>query len=405
MRVTISSEHRFLRTPDGSVWTETSHAYQFWTRYLGVFEVVRVFARVLDVPTVSVAAQRADGPHVSFLPVPHFLGPLQYALKWRSIRSSARTMVNGTDAVIMRVGCSQIANSIEPILREKGRSYGIEVIGDPYAAFAPGAFDHALRRFFRWWYTGHLRRQCATACAVAYVTENVLQRRYPTAGFSIGVSDVELSPDALIEGKSRFDRLGMETVDRPRIIITVGSLEQAHKGVDVLIRAVAGCLQRNEKIHLVVIGDGRMRSSLELLVDRLGIRAGVSFKGQMPAGQSIRDELDKSDLFVLASRTEGLPRAMVEAMGRGLPCLGTDVGGMPELLNKEDLVPPDDARALSQAIENVLSDPARMERMAHSNLRAARRFRSDLLNERRASFLQRVRRESGSLIAGNVSTP
>jgi glycosyltransferase involved in cell wall biosynthesis len=117
----------------------------------------------------------------------------------------------------------------------------------------------------------------------------------------------------------------------------------------------------------------------------------VTFRGQLPAGPEVRAELDQADVFLLPSRTEGLPRALVEAMARGLPCVGSTVGGIPELLPAEDMVPPGDAGALASKIREVVTDPARMARMSERNLRAAQDYRQDVLQPRRDAFYRHVR--------------
>src|SRR5262249_14373457 len=93
----------------------------------------------------------------------------------------------------------------------------------------------------------------------------------------------------------------------------------------------------------------------------------------------------------LASRTEGLPRAMVEAMARGLPCIGTAVGGIPELLDAEDLVPPHDADALAARIEEFLETPVRANASAARNLEKSRAYSASALQVRQAAFLEAVR--------------
>jgi glycosyltransferase involved in cell wall biosynthesis len=76
---------------------------------------------------------------------------------------------------------------------------------------------------------------------------------------------------------------------------------------------------------------------------------------------------------------------MLEAMARGLPCLATPVGGVPELLPPEALVPRD-AGLLASAIRAVASDAALRERMSSRNLRRARDFHDDELQPRRERF-------------------
>jgi glycosyltransferase involved in cell wall biosynthesis len=169
-------------------------------------------------------------------------------------------------------------------------------------------------------------------------------------------------------------------------------LEQPYKGVDVLIRAVAKCLGAGIVVRLTVVGDGRYRAPLETLAKELGISGSINLMGQLPSKPEVRNALDDADLFVLASRTEGLPRAMLEAMARALPCIGTRVGGIPELLDDDDLVDPDDADGLASKIRQVVADPNRMFQMSERNLRVSRDYSADILNARRKQFFEHVRK-------------
>jgi glycosyltransferase involved in cell wall biosynthesis len=109
------------------------------------------------------------------------------------------------------------------------------------------------------------------------------------------------------------------------------------------------------------------------------------------AGEPVRRILDAADLFVLPSRTEGLPRALVEAMARGLPCVGSAVGGIPELLDDSELVPAGDPAFLAAKMHEVLRDPARMETMSRRNLAAALEYCGSAIADRRRSFYRHVR--------------
>src|SRR4029079_18779078 len=138
-------------------------------------------------------------------------------------------------------------------------------------------------------------------------------------------------------------------------------------------------------------GDGRHRAELEARAARLGIAERVRFAGALPAGERVGAGLDEADVFVLPSHQEGLPRAMVEAMARALPCVGSTVGGIPELLPAEDLVPPGDVDALAATLDAVLGNVGRLARMSARNLDAARAYREELLAERRVAFYERLR--------------
>lgn len=387
MEVMVTLEHSFLRTPDGAVWTQGAFAYPFWARYLEVFDGVHVVARVRDVPAVAPDWQRADGPSTSYTAVPYYLGPLQYLRRVRQIGRCVREAFAPGMAVIMRVG-STIAASLEPVLHRSRHPYGVEVVGDPYDVFAPGAVRHALRPYFRWWSPRQLRRQCAHACAAAYVTEHALQRRYPCPGYRVGVSDVDLPPHAFVE-RPRPAALGQSWN-----LITVGSLEQLYKGPYVLLDALALAVEHGIDLRAVWVGDGRYRAELERFARQEGLADRVTFAGQAAAGEAVRAYLDDADLFVLPSLTEGLPRAMLEAMARALPCVGTAVGGIPELLAPEDTVQPGDAEALFRKLEQVVTAPRRMARMSERSLDKARRYRDAVVRERRLDFYRHVREKT-----------
>jgi glycosyltransferase involved in cell wall biosynthesis len=260
------------------------------------------------------------------------------------------------------------------------------VVGDPYDVFSPGSVRHPLRPFFRWWFSRALRRHCREACAAAYVTAEALQRRYPPrpGGLALHCSDVQLDGFLAEDSRRVIPKV-------PWRLVTVGTLAQLYKGTDLLIDALAQCRRDRLDLELVVVGDGKHRLSLESQAAKLGLRERVCFRGQLPAGTAIQAELDQADLFVMPSRQEGLPRAMIEGMARGLPCIGADVGGIPELLPPEDLFPPNDAPALAAKIREVLADCPRMERMSMRNLQRAGDYREDALREKRDVFYKHLR--------------
>ncbi len=77
-------------------------------------------------------------------------------------------------------------------------------------------------------------------------------------------------------------------------------------------------------------------------------------------------------------------------MARGLPCIATTVGGIPELLAPEDLVPPNDASALAAKIREVVDSMARREQMSQRNLTAAQQYVESVLQPRREEFYRHI---------------
>ena len=395
MNVVVTCSHHFDRTPDGRVWTNGTCPYLFWTRYLPVFTSVRVVTRVREVPEVPSDKEPADGPGVTFFPIRDYLGPQQFLCRAPGILARARKAVRNGDALIFRAP-SILGDSMVPGLRRTKRPYGVEVVADPYDVFSPNAIKHPLRPFFRWWFTRRLRWECARACAAAYVTERALQRRYPPSprAFTTHYSSIDLPGTAFVKAPRT-------TVPKGAVrLILVGTLAQLYKAPDVLIDAVGACVHEGLNIELVFVGSGGYQPQLEAQAVALGIGTRVQFCGQLASTEAVRAELDHADLFVLPSRQEGLPRAMIEAMARSLPCIGSSVGGTPELLAAEDIVPPNDASALARKIREVVGDPPRMVRMSARNLEKAREYRYDVLSERRRGFYEHVKRATAAWLKG-----
>ena len=387
MRVVVVLEHRFRSTPDGRVWTDGPFPNSFFVRYLDRFDHVEVVARVQPVSEPGSAWVLADSERVTFAPVPYYVGPREYLLHRQAVAAAIKRALEGDNAVVLRAP-GQLANVAARSLVRGGHPYGAEIVGDPYDAFAPGVGHGGLRPLFRWQQTRALKRLCRNAASVAYVTGSVLQQRYPPApgAFTTHYSSVEL-PDEAFVAEPREPGPG------PVRLITIGSMEHLYKGQDVLLRALAICRRAGLDFTLTLVGDGSKRSWLEDLADRLGLSEAVRFAGQLPSGAAVRQELDQADIFVLPSRQEGVPRAMIEAMARGLPCLGSSVGGIPELLPEAAMVPAGDANALAALIRRSVS--AKVRRLfSTQNLAAARAYGDRELQGRRREFYEQITRRT-----------
>jgi len=394
-----------MRIPAGHVYPvpPAVEDYAFWHKYLEVFEQVVVLSRVRTVPIELAGCARADGPGVVFGDLPDYLGPWQYLRCLPTLRRRVKEVVGMADAFLLRFP-GAVSLLAWKSLRERGSPFGVQVVGDPWEVFSPEGVRTIVRPFVRRIWTRGLRQICREASAVAYVSREGLQRHYPASerAFVTHFPNVDLagrtaSPEQLEARVARIragSRPARSVMPLARLG-TLGSLAQLYKGPDILLKAVAVCLAKGLNIELEFAGDGAHRPAMEALAQRLGIAGRARFLGTLPPGQAVCDLLDRLDLFVLPSRTEGLPRAMVEAMARGCPCIGSAVGGIPELLPPEDMVPPGDADALAQKIFEVLGDTDRMERMARRNWEAAKEYAPEVLVRRRREFYMKVRELAG----------
>lgn len=148
-------------------------------------------------------------------------------------------------------------------------------------------------------------------------------------------------------------KLGM--ADGPVVGIIARLSEE--KGHIYLIEAVKKIIERTPGIQLLIVGEGRMKERLSNLVEALRIEKHVFF---LPATLNTKEILSAMDVFVLPSSKEGLGFSLMEAMAMSLPVIGTDIGGIRDLIQNKNnglLVKPRDPGALSLAIIEILSDP------------------------------------------------
>jgi len=384
MNLILPFDHRFFRARNGTIFSDKSYNYSFFkNRYLKVFDHISILSRVADVNSDEHPSEGTEGRGVSVIALSDWIGPVGYFRQRKRILEIALREAAKPSAVIM-IGPGGIGALAYESLHAQGYPIALEVVSDPWEAFQPGAVGHLLRPILRRWLTNKLRRECLQACAVSYVTNELLQRRYPTAGFSVGVSDVVLSEDSFVCRSRVFSNA------TPKTIISVAVMTNGYKGHHVMVDAIRICKAMDVPLSLVMVGDGPLRCEIERRAEKEGVLDRIRFAGQLPAGAMIRAELDRADLFILPSLTEGMPRALLEAMARALPAVASRVGGVPEVIDSEFMVPPGNAEALATKLKCVLSDPAKMSEMSACNFRRARDFEDSKLSSKRQAFYRQV---------------
>jgi len=175
-----------------------------------------------------------------------------------------------------------------------------------------------------------------------------------------GVEPAHVFP-AYVDATTFRDRAIAPLPDRPRALF-VGVLER-YKNVDGLATAWRLVERRLPEARLLIIGVGRERALVEQLVRDSPT---VSWE-ERRSHDGIADALDASSVLVLPSRSEGLPRIVIEAFCRGRAVVGARAGGIPDIVD-DDVnvidVPRDDPAALADAVVRVLSDRSLQERLA-----------------------------------------
>ena len=136
----------------------------------------------------------------------------------------------------------------------------------------------------------------------------------------------------------------------------VGNMTRPVKRTDLFIKAAAMVAKTHPDIQWHILGDGHLRTELEQLAEDSGIRGKLQFAGRI---DRIPEYLERLDIGVICSDSEGLSNALIEYMFKGVTAIATAVGGNPELIAHEKtglLIPPNDAQALADALNHLIED-------------------------------------------------
>jgi len=333
--------------------------------------------------------------HIDFLKPDHvsFLFPTS-----RSIRQYIRNkkvngniieqMVKGKDLVI---GYAPSLSAEEA--QKAARKYGI-----PFMTFLVGSswdiLIHHRRllakimapvRFFS------TRKLLSNSEYAHYVTRQFLQKKYPTKGKALGCSDINLGEfdlDALQRRKNKRNNMASSSEIK---LITVGSIDAGYKGQEFVMEAIAKLKKRGDsRYHYYLIG-GHKGERLRQISQKLNIEDRVHFLGVKNI-EEVFSWLDQCDIYLQPSLTEGLPRSVIEAMSKALPCIGFQAGGIPELLESQYVLKPKDIDGIVSALLK-LDNEDEYQRAAKRNFIEAQKYDHKILQKQIQDFYIEIKKE------------
>lgn len=187
--------------------------------------------------------------------------------------------------------------------------------------------------------------------------------------------DLVLSPSLALLGELERHGLKRKTISFPNAIDTDFFAPSAkmkksgtsliymgrvsyEKSIDQVIKAFKIINAEKPETTLTIVGPGPERKKLEVLVHDLGLNKKVFFTGTLH-GQAHLEALQKADIFLTTSKTDNMPLAVIEAMSAGLPVIGVDALGIPEIVRDGQngyIVPPDDPQIMAEKTLVLLND-------------------------------------------------
>ena len=163
------------------------------------------------------------------------------------------------------------------------------------------------------------------------------------------------------------------------------------KDHETLIRAFELISPKHPKARLRLVGDGDLR---EELAGRMAASPARQAMELLPGTSDPASQYAKASAVVLSSTNEGMPNVLLEAMAMGLPCVGTAVGGVPEVIRNGStgfLVPKKDPQAMAQALDELFGNKGLRERFGEQGRRTALSEHSlESVAERHAGVIERL---------------
>ena len=222
-----------------------------------------------------------------------------------------------------------------------------------------------------------------------YVTKKYLQKKYPCKCKNIYASNVYIQPTDEKVLEQRIKKI--EAMDFNNIsVMTSACVETVAKGHRYVIEMIS--VLKKEKINVTyfLAGSGN-QERLKKVARQYGVEDNVIFLGEVTL-KEIYYYLDKTDLYIQPSLQEGLPRAVIEAMSRGCPCIGSETAGTPELLPKNCIFKRKSARAIKDTLKAQL-DTKKLVENAIRNFRESQQYCENTLKQRRDNFFTMITNE------------
>ena len=387
IRLLLSCDEYIYRI-NGKYYAGSESRKEFLTRYLRVFDKVRYVLRCIDEEELKPGRALLEDDRIDVVPVPIFHGPVQYAKSILKVRKSVSGVTGGCDAAILRLP-STVGQLISKEIISKGIPYAVEVVFDAHdgAETANNVIERTLWRVI----DRKMRHICKKADGVSCVTERYLQRRY----FSKKANHFEGSYSTLNLEKSFFSAPrsfpNKDVLTIAHVDLQIGL--HSRKGTDIIIRALSKVKkERNITINVMFAGDDWDNSKEKIMnfAKKYGIEGQVDCPGLLSRTE-LSSFLDKSDLFVLPTKAEGLPRVIIEAIAKGLPTITTPVSGNPELISEDYLVSFYDVDTLADKIERLVTDKNEYERVSKRNYEHSLQFEGSILQDRRDEFYRKLK--------------
>lgn len=377
----------FLYSYNGRIFAASQEKFDFYQRYLRIFEELRLVCRCQEELNLKKNRVPLDlDSRIEVMPIPMFHGPKEYAKLFFSVGKALQGVVRGCDAAVLRIP-STVAIRV---------GYAVNKVGIPYACEVVYDAEDGWRG-----YTGisrlvwkiidiQMKHLCSESDGVSCVTEFYLQQHYfskKSGAFSEHYSSLALDK-SFYSGPKKFPQ------GRPFTIAHIANQigEQSAKGHQQTIEALKHLKDRQINVSVKFAGNDHFGgvAKFKKYAEELGVSEMVEFVGFL-GREDINKLLSDADIYVMPTKAEGLPRVIIEAIAKGLPCITTPVSGNPELVDEHFLVGYFETEKLADRIEELVKDCNLYEETSKVNFERSKQYEASILEKRRDHFYRELK--------------
>ncbi|MEB6121388.1 glycosyltransferase [Mammaliicoccus sciuri] len=384
MRLLWAHDHKFYNY-ENKVYSKVQFGQEFWDRYLNHIDQISIVSRLYDMNKEDSKNidfyNLSSREEVSFLKA-NFNKKIFFKNNQKFEQINLSELVSSHEKIIVRLP-STIGNyvAIEAIKQKK--EFAVELVGDPWDALINlKSIIGKMYAPIMYMKTKHIVKR---AKQVLYVTDNYLQKRYINNGLNnTNASNVNIH---FIDEKINKKRNDTKIIN----IGLIGYLS-TYKGIDTAIKSLY-LLNKNEEFvfKLNILGTGKKEKYIKL-AKKYQMSKNLSIQ-TLPTGPPVYEWLDNMDIYIQPSKTEGLPRGLIEAMSRGLPAVGTNVGGIPELLNSKFIIKKGDSKGLAKVINELILNDRLYHECSVENIKKAFEYDYKIINSKRFNFYKKYMKD------------
>lgn len=373
-----------LRRDENKNYYGSAHNDETFKRYYNIADQLEAVIRVNNISgeEINLKYSKITVSPFEVVECPNLSGIKAMLLNKRKAKTIIKEAVERSDYIVARLP-SRIGSIAIECAKKIKKPYLIELVTCPWDAY----WNHSLKgKIVAPYIYYRTKENVESANHVVYVTNEFLQRRYPTSGKSVNCSNVSLKKFDNIVLDKRLKKINEMKTSNKIIIGTTAAVNVRFKGQQYIIQAL-GQLKKQKGItnfEYQLVGGGN-QTFLQSMAKKYDVLEQVKFLGPLQHNK-VYEWLDTIDLYVQPSQQEGLPRALIEAMSRGIPAFGARTAGIPELLQSNYIFT--HTRKRVDDICDILISFTKEEMLLQSkiNYNESKNYEEAIIEERRNKF-------------------